>query len=344
MNYLDLFSGIGGFHKGLVEAGFDFNWCGHSEIDKYAKSIYEKHFPESEDLGDVSGINVSELPRIDIITFGFPCQDLSVAGRRQGLSGRRSSLFYEAMRIIKVAKPKIFIFENVLGLYSSGDPRGGDFTAVLREIASLGLYDCEWQTLNTRWFLPQNRERIYFIGHLRGRSKSKVFPFSESNEIFKQGRRQRPTKDKLATAITQNLKRGVHSGGETLIQVGNIDTTGQDRHGIEIHNLQRRNSNRPSLTRVCDCDSGKLYKKCCGVAGGSGHLSKKDGTTYALDSQCGQGVKIESSIRRLTPVECARLQGFPDDWCEGISDTQQYKCYGNAVSVPVVAAIGRELL
>jgi DNA (cytosine-5)-methyltransferase 1 len=112
----------------------------------------------------------------------------------------------------------------------------------------------------------------------------------------------------------------------------------------KVHSTQTRNPNRPSLTRECDCGSKKLYQKCCGAGGGSGHLAKDDGTTYCLDSGNTQAVEIESStIRRLTPRECERLQGFPDDWTEGESDTQRYKMMGNAVSVPVVSAVVERL-
>ena len=179
MNYLDLFSGIGGFHKGLLQAGFHFNWCGYSEIDKYAKQIYQKHFPESEGLGDVRTIKVDRLPKINLITFGFPCQDLSIAGKRGGITASRSGLFFEAMRIIRATRPCYFIFENVKGLFSSNE--GRDWLAVLREVADSG-YDGQWQLLNTRCFgLPHNRERVYFVGHNRGMRQPQIFPIKQED-------------------------------------------------------------------------------------------------------------------------------------------------------------------
>lgn len=108
-----------------------------------------------------------------------------------------------------------------------------------------------------------------------------------------------------------------------------------------VHNLQTRNPDRPSLTRICDCGSGKLYQKCHGVPAGSGHISKNDGTTYCLDTGNSQGVEIDKKIRRLTEIECERLQGFPDNWTESISSTQRYKCLGNAVTVNVVYDIAK---
>jgi len=179
MNYLDLFSGIGGFSLGFQRAGWKFDKHYFSEIDKNAIAIYQRHFPDAVGLGSITGINPKELGQIDIITFGFPCQDLSVAGKRAGLGGSRSGLFFEATRLIRELRPSIFIFENVKGLLTSN--AGKDFETVLREIADIGVYECEWQLLNTSWFLPQNRERVYFIGHLTERGGRKVFPIGEGD-------------------------------------------------------------------------------------------------------------------------------------------------------------------
>jgi DNA (cytosine-5)-methyltransferase 1 len=180
MNYLDLFSGIGGFALGIQQAGLKFDKHYFSEIDKYATQIYKRHFPNAIELGDIKGIRPEILGKIDLITFGFPCQDLSIAGKRKGLGGARSGLFFEAMRIVKELRPPVFIFENVKGLLTSND--GKDFEIVLREIADIGVYECEWQLVNTSWVLPQNRERIYFIGHLGEGSGQKVFPVREGGK------------------------------------------------------------------------------------------------------------------------------------------------------------------
>jgi DNA (cytosine-5)-methyltransferase 1 len=180
MNYLDLFSGIGGFALGFQRAGWKFDKHYFSEINPYAIKVYQRHFPDAIPLGSITGIKPEELGQVDLITFGFPCQDLSIAGKRAGLAGSRSGLFFEAMRLIRFLRPSIFIFENVKGLLTSN--QGQDFETVLREIADVGLYECEWQLLNTSWFLPQNRERIYFIGHLGERGGRKVFPIGCDGE------------------------------------------------------------------------------------------------------------------------------------------------------------------
>ena len=139
MRYIDLFSGIGGFALGLRQAGIEFEEHWFSEIDKNAINIYKKHFPNAKELGDVRAIRDFSGIKADIITFGFPCQDLSVAGKRRGLAGDRSGLFFEAMRIIRELKPKYFIFENVKGLLTNN--RGADFVRCLREIADIRVAD-----------------------------------------------------------------------------------------------------------------------------------------------------------------------------------------------------------
>ena len=150
MNHLDLFSGIGGFSLGLQQAGIEPDWIGFSDIDKYANKVFKRRFPNAKELGSITDIQPKDLPRIDLVTFGFPCQDLSLAGKRGGLEANRSSLFFEAINLVRVKKPKYFIFENVKGLFSSNG--GQDFDIILREIADIG-YDGQWQLLNTRLFL-----------------------------------------------------------------------------------------------------------------------------------------------------------------------------------------------
>lgn len=251
MNYLDLFSGIGGFHLGLLQAGFKFEWTGFSEIDKYAKQIYQGHFPESEDLGNVRTLRtrklIQRIGHIDLITFGFPCQDLSVAGKRAGLSGKRSGLFFEAMRIIKATKPKVFIFENVKGLLSSNE--GRDFATVLRTITDIGLYECEWQLLNTRWFLPQNRERLYFIGHLAGASRPKVFPIGEDGSILTNPLSETQGKRERICIPSINSGDGKLRGGEEMF----IEDNGIIQINNPIHSNNRvysENGISPTLNQM----------------------------------------------------------------------------------------------
>jgi len=314
--HIDLFSGAGGFSLGLQQAGIKFKQVFYSDIDKYANAVYKQNFPNHKELGDVKSITTESLPKgRGIICFGFPCQDLSIAGKRAGLDGHRSGLFYEAIRIIRDLQPEVFIFENVKGLFSAD--KGQAFIRVLREIADIGLYDCEWQLVNTRWVLPQNRERIYFIGHLRGSSTPKVFPIREIISRDKEERIKSKERIQISNCLTSTYSK--MNGQGTLIK-----------------------SN--TKIKILDDSNSKI---------------REDGDTPTLTSNCGakarrNGIKVikQSSIRRLTPIECERLQGFPDNWTakgnfngeiKEISDTQRYKLMGNAVTVKIVKMIGEKL-
>ena len=298
INYLDLFSGCGGFRRGIEEAGIKIGFEAHSEIDKYANSVYELHYPQSKGLGNVNDVRTDELPRINLITFGFPCQDLSIAGKRAGLDGQRSGLFYRAMQIVRELQPDYFIFENVKGLFSSNE--GRDFEAVLREVANSG-YDGQWQMLNTSWFLPQNRERVYFIGYPRAGGRPEVFPIGESYAT--NDRQGREMKSGLCPSIPARARE---------------DGSGQPVVKVPFITNPKMNNYFPSSISV------------------------------AITATAYKEPPIVSNIRRLTPKECERLQGFPDDWTRWgvggeISDTQRYKMIGNAVSVPVVKAVVNKL-
>lgn len=329
MRYMDLFSGIGGFALGLKQARIEFEEHWFSEIDKNAINIYKKHFPNAKELGDVRAIRDFSGIKADIITFGFPCQDLSVAGKRRGLAGDRSGLFFEAMRIIRELKPQYFIFENVKGLLTNNG--GADYVRCLREIADIGLYECEWQLVNTSWVLPQNRERIYFVGYIGGKSRSQIFP------IEKQGK--------------QNTQR---NNGEVK-QLLNIVNSG--------------NWENPQRGRIYSVEGICPALNCCGGGGGlepkivvpvltptreekrqNGRRFKNNGDpSFTLTTQDQHGIFNGVDIRKLTPLECERLQGFPDGWTEygadgkKISDSARYKALGNAVTVNFPRMIGEKL-
>jgi len=324
MKYFSMFSGIGGFELGIqrVFSNRDherLSCVGFSEIDKYAIQIYKKHF-KHKGYGDAARIIWKEVEEFDCLVGGFPCQAFSLAGNRRGFKDTRGTLFFEIARCLEERKPRFCVLENVKGLLSHD--KGNTFFTILTTLEELG-YDVEWQVLNSKDFcVPQNRERVFIVGHLRGSSGRKVFPLGSDGEGY----------HKLSSSP---------GWVQSKASIGGCIGTKQDRqhNTFIVHNLQTRSPNRPSLTKICPCGSGKLYKKCCGVDGGSGHLSRDDGVTYCLDSS-GQGVQVgDMRIRRLTPLECERLQGFPDGWTEGISDTQRYKCIGNAVTVNVIEAI-----
>lgn len=316
---LDLFSGIGGFHLGLERAGFNVKSY-NSEIDKYAIDVYKHNFKNSTYVGSVTDVRGSELPRIDAITFGSPCQDFSLAGKREGMGGERSSLILEAIRLIQECRPRFFIWENVKGTFSSN--AGRDFTAILQAFANLGDYTIEWQLLNTKWFLPQNRERIYLVGYLRGKRGRQVFPLSENNRRVDEGAKQ-----------TQNvgcLTAGGNSGGlhSSMTLIRHRSDQSQE---AAIAAMRGRNPENPS-----DRTTEQRLE------------INTNGTANTLTSVQKYNLVITDRIRRLSPIEYERLQGFPDNWTANgatspISDTQRYKMCGNAVTVDVVEAVARNI-
>ena len=177
MNLLELFSGIGGFSLGLHQAGFTFDKVYFSEIDRHAIANFKHNFPNAQHVGSVCDITRASIERPDIITFGSPCQNFSAAGNGLGLQGAESSLIRYAIEAIDYFRPDIFIWENVKGVLFERHCR--DFWAIVKAFADIGLYQIEWQLLNTSWFLPQNRERIYLVGRLAERCAGSIFPIGE---------------------------------------------------------------------------------------------------------------------------------------------------------------------
>jgi DNA (cytosine-5)-methyltransferase 1 len=162
--------------RGNGEGGWECPTCvGFSEIDKYAIQTYRKHFPEHKNYGDATKIITSELPEFDLLLAGFPCQSFSIAGKRGGFEDTRGTLFFEIARIAKDKRPSYLLLENVKGLLSHD--KGNTFATIISTIDELG-YDCQWNVLNSKDFgVPQNRERVFIVGHLRGIPRPKVFPF-----------------------------------------------------------------------------------------------------------------------------------------------------------------------
>jgi len=339
---IELFSGMGGFSKGLADAGFNITEHYFAEIDKHAIANYKYNFPNAKHIGSVTDISGRDFTGIDIITFGSPCQDFSLAGKREGMDGQRSVLILEAIRLVTELRPPVFIWENVKGAFSSNN--GADFWGILQAFANIGGYRLEWQLLNTKWFLPQNRERIYLVGHLAGseRSFGNVFPVSEDNC----GINERS----IQTRSIRTLTAGGNSGGlhssMTLIKCKSLQ-------GNE-YSQTIRSIGRSSFTEKHSWDVIKVIQK----TGGYGVTFKENetGTLQAGGANVMDKVPnilIEDRYRRLTEIECERLQGFPDDWTKygnydgvikEIPKTQRYKMLGNAVTVKVVEEIAKRLL
>jgi len=301
LKYFSLFSGIGGFEIGINDA-YEINnqqqsrskkskskklsqgreWLskqsgshlcssngttphcvGYSEIDKYAIRVYESHFPNHKNYGDITKIKEKELPNFDLLVGGFPCQSFSIAGKRGGFADTRGTLFFDIARILREKKPRLCLLENVKGLLSHDG--GRTFRTIISTLDELG-YDLQWQVLNSKNHgVPHNRERIIIVGHLRGTPRPQVFPFSEEN------------------SISQDLQK------ERWISP--TQTAWQFRNWSGAH-----------------IDMG-------------------------LDT-----------ARQLTPIECERAQGFPDNWTQNISDNQRYKCLGNAVTTHVIRDVVRKII
>ena len=331
---LDLFSGIGGFHLGLQKAGFKVKSY-NSEIDKYANQVYKHNFKQSTYVGSVTDVRGSELPRINAITFGSPCQDFSLAGKRKGMGGERSSLILEAIRLIKECRPDFFIWENVKGTFSSNNRE--DFAGILQAFANIGGYRLEWQLLNTKWFLPQNRERVYLVGYTPGKSRGQIFPIGESIK--------RDVIEKESSAcITTSYHKGVNFDNQLIAAQRGRAYRGQPQ---QLEFREDGNSNTLSTVQKDNYVLGYSRDKKGKVV--SRHRKDIANTIHSSSGTGNNTDQFVNSIRRLTPIECERLQGFPDNWTyqgvDGpISDTQRYKMCGNAVTVDVVEAVGKKII
>ena len=178
MKYFSMFSGIGGFEHGLENSKYEFENVGYSEIDKYAESIYKKHYPNHIGYGDAKEIRTDELPDFDFLVGGFPCQAFSVAGKRRGFDDARGTLFFEIARVLQDKKPRYFLLENVKGLLSHD--KGKTFQTILEVLDELG-YNVSWEIYNSKDYgVPQNRERIYIKGYLRGEGRREVLSIREN--------------------------------------------------------------------------------------------------------------------------------------------------------------------
>ena len=303
MRIIDLFSGTGGFSLGFKQAGYEFIEHYFSEIDKHAIANYKHNFPNAKYIGDITTIHGRDLKGIDIITFGSPCQDFSLAGKRQGLAGDRSSLIKEAIRLITDIRPGVFVWENVKGAFSSNS--GEDFTAILQAFANIGGYRLEWQLLNTSWVLPQNRERIYLVGHLAERSECGVFPIGEDDFILTEKRQQ--------TQICRTLTGGLHSD-MTIIQI-NPSTESNGRQPYQQNRVFDERGISPALTR---------------------HNSN-----YAI-SRMHRLTEIECERLQGFPDNWTQYGDY-NGAIKPIARTQRYKLIGNAVTVDIVELIAKRL-
>lgn len=305
IKYFSMFSGIGGFELGLEAASKTTN----TNFECVGYSEIDKHAIQTyerhfnhEPYGDATIINPATIPNIDLLVGGFPCQAFSIAGKRKGFADTRGTLFFDIARILNHHKPKHFILENVKGLLSHAG--GATFRTIITTLDELG-YCVEWALLNSKNYgVPQSRERVYLVGHFGGPPEREVFsPVGPSNPHSTVGK-------STETAVARTLTAGGNSGG--------------NHSGMTILELTGARS-----------QSQRLYDP----AGISPTISTGGASTGGSEVP---KIHVPPRIRRLTPTEFERLQGFPDGWTVG-SDTQRYKQLGNAVTTNVVQAITERL-
>lgn len=369
MRYFSMFTGIGGFELGIQRA-FDNEYAhiseeseqekraqgrerptdkpgvllhnrdrttplcvGYSEIDKYAIQTYEKNFgKEIKNYGDATTINTAELPDFDLLVGGFPCQAFSVAGKRAGFNDARGTLIFDVVRILRDKRPRYFVLENVKGLLSH---EGGKTFAHILEILTDSGYDVSWSIHNSKNYgVPQNRERIYLIGNLRGERRPQVFPVTIAD-----GEDTQDIGQDVAYTIDANYHKGTNTlakSRRSIVQL-NQPTHSNDRvyadSGVSpTLNTMQGGNRQPFIAAETRTDGIRTFS---------------DNTMGTLRTKAFAGdkaiIQFVPQIRRLTPTECERLQGFPDGWTIG-SDTQRYKQCGNAVTVNVVEHVISELL
>ena len=405
MTFLDLCAGIGGFRLGLESAGF--KCVGFCEIDKFAVKSYKAMFDTEGEWykDDITKLKGEDVPYADIWTFGFPCQDISIAGKQRGLSGKRSGIYFSIIDLIKSKeekdKPTFLIIENVKNLLSING--GWDFRKVLSELDEAG-YDAIWQVLNSKDFgVPQNRERVFIIANLRSRGRREILPIGgENSSTLKQviggcqGERvydsngisctltgcggggggktglyfidQSTTKTRVtdnSRCITSRYTAGIvnrTASNSAVLEAKAVLTP--DRTVKRQNGRRMKEKDEPMFTLTSQDRHGVAIKEATKKGFAEAHIGDSINIAFpnsktrrgrvgkqvaqTLDTQCMQGTLTENfRIRRLTPKECFRLQGFPDELFEKArlvnSDAQLYKQAGNAVTVNVAFAVARAI-
>lgn len=375
MKFIDFFSGIGGFHTGLEKAGMKcIGWC---EFDKFAQASYRAMY-DTDNLwfgDDVTKVKGKDLPKADLWAFGFPCQDVSIAGKQKGIKeGTRSGLFYEIMRLIDECeenKPKWLMCENVKNLLSIDG--GGGFLTVVSEMAERG-YSIEWGVYNSKNYgVPQNRERVYIIGYSGKECTGKLLPNPRENTTTlkqvvggSQGMRVYDPDGTSCTLSAQGGGMGAKTGLYTITEsgvhnLGNVTCYKNDytvyASGVartlmacsykHVPQVAIKNATKTGYTMAEVGDGIDLAYPNSETR--RGRVQPQQSNTLTTNDNLGVLVDDQPiRIRKLTPKECWRLQGFSDAQYEKAaavnSNSQLYKQAGNAVTVNVVEEIGRHIM
>ncbi len=399
-----LFSGIGGFDLGFEREGFTTSWA--VEIDQKAQAVLRRHFPAAALHDDVRCVGAHNLAPVDVVTFGSPCQDLSVAGKRAGLAGERSGLFHESARIIRelreaYGKPDYAIWENVPGAFSSN--AGRDFAAVIQTMVNIGARDVAWRVLDSRFAgVAQRRRRVFLVADFGGERAAEVLALAEGvrgNPPKGRKARQRAASSagagfdergiprtvgaltdgahngggstgrthtrveyspRIANPLTARMAKGINSTldeGQTPVVIGgHFDDSNKQPIGLDEEQNAMVNCFGTLKARM----EGGGFEGAVMVPQGpvAGPLDasyyKGPGSRAGGEREYVAEIRqLGPRIRRLTPTECERLQGFPDDWNTwGISkdgkrvemaDSSRYKQLGNAVTANVAQRIAKQL-
>jgi len=342
MKFISLFSGIGGFDLAFERAGMEC--VAVCEIDKNAQSVLRRHFPKAELFDDVRKVGKETHGRktIDLVCGGFPCQDVSIAGRRAGLAGERSGLWFEFARIIDEIEPRWVVIENVPGLLSSN--KGQDFAVIVQWLAERG-YGVAWRVLDAQFFgVPQRRRRVFIVASFGNGSATEVLFESEGGE--RDNTKIRSEGKTIATTFT--IRSGKDGGGKGYLGFddGAMTLGGQPQYLFDRQRSDEYGEGSENVSTL----SARDYKSATDLILWEPRL--QDGTPRIHESgivptlNTAQGGQRQSmvGVRRLMPIECERLQGFPDGWTDGQSDSARYRQLGNAVAVPVVEWIGRRIV
>lgn len=356
IRFFDMFSGIGGFRSGLTAVG-GFDCIGHCEIDKYANQAYNAIYDTKGEIyfEDARQIDPDQLPNFDLLCAGFPCQSFSVAGRRMGFDDTRGTLFFEVARICKSKRPPYLLLENVPGLLSHDE--GRTLETIFSALVELG-YHLEWCVHNSKYFgVPQQRKRLYIVAYLEPFCAGKIFPLEASNaENLKElipGPQGQRVYDTSGIACTQCASAGGW-GGKTGLYFIDMNTdpvitdvarciTARQDSGVSNHRGEHSavliEDEPPRAVITPDRETVRQQGR---------RIKEPDEAMFTITAQDKHGIYHKGRIRKLMPIECWRLQGFTDEQFKkaeatGLTDGRLYKMAGNAVSVPVISAIGRKI-
>ena len=345
MRYGSLFTGIGGFDLAFDRLGMQGQFM--CEIDPKCQTLLRRHFA-TRLYNDVRSITRDSADPVDLLAGGFPCQDVSIAGKRAGLAGERSGLWHEFARIIEELKPSWVLAENVPGLLSSNG--GRDFAVVIQGLVELG-YGVAWRILDAQYFgVPQRRRRVFIVGHLGdGRATEVLFERESSPWDFAPDRK--PRKE---TPSTFSVRTGEDSTVAYLLSTADDGRKDRPNGGLYCNPTDVGNGiSSKSELLVAQCLTSHEAKGgdpttdnyiCWEPRSQDGEPRFHGNISPALNTAQGGQRQPMVGVRRLTPTECERLQGFPDGWTEGQPDSARYKQLGNAVAVPVIEWIGRRIL